>query len=136
MPSLFDKLMEKSVKESEQPSPPAAHTPMVEAVHKQEGPQVSKEEKPQTGLQVKKKARKEENQKTSKPASRQTPEPKNSQSLFPVKLQTGNQVVVRKYTSYLTPECIRGLKRIALESDRKDYEVLIEIVTEYLEKQK
>jgi hypothetical protein len=136
MPSLFDKLMEKSVKESEQTFTPVEHTPQVDSARQHESLQAGKEENKQRSLQVKRKTSKEENQQTSKPASRQTPKPANRQALFPVNLQTGNQVVVRKYTSYLTPECIRGLKRLALESDRKDYEVLIEIVTQYLENQK
>ena len=51
-------------------------------------------------------------------------------------LQTGKPAIIEKYSTYLTPTCKKGLKRIALETDRKDYEVLIEAVEQYLEKLK
>jgi len=44
--------------------------------------------------------------------------------------------MLEKYSTYLTPTCKRGLKPIAFETERKDYEILIEAVEQYLEKQK
>src|SRR6266567_4012805 len=51
-------------------------------------------------------------------------------------LQAGKPARIEKYSTYLTPACKKGLKRIAFETDRKDYEVLIEAVEQYLEKLK
>lgn len=90
----------------------------------------------QTGLPAKKQTSKEANQQTSKHASMQTPKPTNQQTGLPTNPQTGKPFIIEKYSTYLTPECKRGLRRIAFESDRKDYEVLIEAVTQYLESQK
>ena len=67
-------------------------------------------------------------QTTSKPASMQTSKQVN--------LQTGKQVFIEKYSSYLTHEYKKELKRIAWESDRNEYEVLIEAVEEYLAQHK
>src|SRR6266581_3572598 len=67
-------------------------------------------------------------QPTSKPANRQTSKQVN--------LQTGKQVFIEKYSSYLTHEYKRELKRIAFESDRNEYEVLMEAVEQYLVRQK
>jgi hypothetical protein len=41
-----------------------------------------------------------------------------------------------KYSSYLPHEYKKVLKRIALESDRNEYDVLIEVVGQYLTQQK
>ena len=90
----------------------------------------------QTGLQVKKQNIKHANQQISKPASMQTSKPTSTQTRLPTNPQTGNVFIIEKYSTYLTPECKRGLRRIAFESDRKDYEVLIEAVSQYLERQK
>lgn len=78
------------------------------------------------------------------PASMQTNKPTNLQAGKPVNLhvgkqvnlQTGKQVIIEKYSSYLIHEYKRELKRIALETDRNEYEVLIEAVEQYLEKKK
>ena len=91
---------------------------------------------PQTRLQVKKQTNKEVNPQTSKPASMQTSKPTYMQTGLHANPLTGKPVLIEKYSTYLTPECKRGLQRIAFESDRKDYEVLIEAVTQYLERQK
>ena len=53
-----------------------------------------------------------------------------------VNLQTGKQVFIEKYSSYLTHEYKRELKRIAFESDRNEYEVLLEAVEQYIARQK
>lgn len=46
--------------------------------------------------------------------------------------QSSGQVV--KYTTHLKPETIKAVKQIALDTDRKDYEVLQEAVEDYLKK--
>lgn len=90
----------------------------------------------QTGLQINKQTSKEANPQASKPVSTQTTKPVYPQAGLPANLQTGKPAFIKKYSTYLTPECIRGLKRIALETDRKDYDVLIEAVEQFLKKQK
>ena len=82
----------------------------------------------QTGLHA--------NPQTSKDASRQTGIPASMQAGKQVNLQTGKQVFIEKYSSYLTHEYKRELKRIALESDRNEYEVLLEAVEQYVARQK
>ena len=96
--------------------------------------------------------RKQENQLTGKPANLQRSKPASMQATKPVNLQTrlhanlqackqvslqtGKQIMIEKYSSYLPHDYKRTLKRIALETDRKEYEVLIEAVEQYLENQK
>jgi predicted transcriptional regulator len=53
-----------------------------------------------------------------------------------VNLQTGKQVFIEKYSSYLPHDYKRELKRLAFETDRNEYEVLIEAVELYLARQK
>jgi len=72
------------------------------------------------------------NRQTGKEASRQTDKPASMQVGKQVNLQTGKQVFIEKYSSYLTHAYKRELKRIAWESDRNEYEVLIEAVELYL----
>ena len=43
---------------------------------------------------------------------------------------------LKKFSSYLTPESIKDMKRIALEADKKDFEVLQEAVDRYVKKNK
>ena len=76
------------------------------------------------------------NQQTSKDASMQAGKPANIQTSKQVNLQTGKQVLIEKYSSYLTHEYKRELKRIAFESDRNEYEVLMEAVELYLTRQR
>ncbi len=40
--------------------------------------------------------------------------------------------LVEKYTTHLRPETIKAIKRAALESDRKDYEVVQQALDAYL----
>ncbi len=65
-----------------------------------------------------------------KPANQQTSKDDGRQDGPPVRPQAGMQV--RKFTSYLREDSIKAMKRIALESDRKDYEVLQQAVDQYL----
>src|SRR5713226_1170972 len=76
------------------------------------------------------------NLQTSKDASRQAGKHASMQASKRVSLQTGKQVFIEKYSSYLTHEYKRELKRIAFESDRNEYEVLIEAVEHYLARHK
>jgi hypothetical protein len=76
------------------------------------------------------------NQQTGKPVRMQTGKPASMQTSKQVNLQTGKQVFIEKYSSYLTHEYKRELKRIAFESDRNEYEVLIDAVEQYLARQK
>ena len=76
------------------------------------------------------------NQQTSKDVSMQASKPANTQTRLHANPQTGKPVIIEKYSTYLTPDCKRGLKRLALETDRKDYEVLIEAIEQYLDRQK
>src|SRR6266571_1568307 len=76
------------------------------------------------------------NMQTGLHASQQTGKPASMQTSKQVNLQTGKQVFIEKYSSYLTHEYKRELKRIAFESDRNEYEVLLEAVEHYLAKKK
>ena len=93
-------------------------------------------EKHETGKPASKQTRLHANLQTSKDASRQTGKPVSMQTSKPANLQTGKDARVVKFSTYLTPSCKKGLKRIAFETDRKDYEVLIEAVEQYLGKNK
>jgi co-chaperonin GroES (HSP10) len=86
----------------------------------------------QTGLHANLQTGKDASRQTGKPVSMQTGKPTKMQTSKQVSLQTGKQVIIEKYSSYLTHEYKRELKRIAWESDRNEYEVLIEAVEQYL----
>src|SRR6266702_2454235 len=90
----------------------------------------------QTSKQVSQQISLHANMQTSKDASRQAGKPTSLQTGKQVSLQTGKQVFIEKYSSYLPHEYKRELKRIALETDREGYEVLIEAVEQYLTNQK
>lgn len=75
---------------------------------------------------------KEASQQTSLQANQQTSEPTNKHPGLPAN-QQGSKLL-KKFSSYLTEDSLRGLKRIAFETDRKDYEVLQEPVDHYLQK--
>ena len=104
----------------------------------------SKPASPQTDLLVNQQTRKpasvqtrlHANRQTSKYTSSQTDKPASMQAGKQVNLQTGKQVFIQKYSSYLPHEYKRELKRIAFESDRKEYEVLLEAVEQYLTRHK
>ena len=84
--------------------------------------QTGKPVNPQTSLHANRQARKHASTQTSKPVS--------MQARKQVSMQPGKHV--EKYSTYLTRECKQGLRRIAFETDRKDYEILVEAVEEYL----
>src|SRR2546428_9460817 len=103
-----------------QPTPKAKQQDHVEIARKPVSPQ--------TGLHA--------NLQTRKDANRFARKSANQQAGKQVNLQTGKQVIIEKYSSYLTHEYKRELKRIAWESDRNEYEVLIEAVEQYVTRQK
>jgi hemolysin activation/secretion protein len=72
----------------------------------------------------------DENQQTSKPANTQTREPASRLAGQPVSQLAGKPP--KKFSTYLDEQSIKQLKRIAVEEDRKDYEVLQEAVDHYL----
>jgi hypothetical protein len=41
--------------------------------------------------------------------------------------------LVRKYTTHLRPETVKAVRRIAFESERKDYQIVQEALDQYLE---
>ena len=98
--------------------------------------QARKDANLQTGKQVSLQTGLHANLQTSKDASRQTGKPASKQIGKLVSLQTGQQVFIEKYSSYLPHEYKKELKRIALESDRNEYDVLIEVIGHYLTQQK
>ena len=107
-------------KKPAQPAPPPEKLEVAQTT--------SKPASPQTRLHA--------NLQTSKDASRQTGKPASVQTGKQVNLQTGKQVFIEKYSSYLTHEYKRELKRLAFESDRNEYEVLLEAVEQYLTRKK
>jgi hypothetical protein len=92
----------------------------------------SKPASAQTGLHANQQTSKDVNSQAGKPASMQAGKPAKMQTSKQVSLQTGKQLTIEKYSSYLTHEYKRELKRIAWESDRNEYEVLMEAVEQYL----
>ncbi len=98
--------------------------------------QARKDANQQTGKQVSLQTSLHANLQTSKDASRQAGKPTNKQNGKLVSLQTGQQVFIEKYSSYLPHEYKKELKRIALESDRNEYDLLIEVVGHFLAQQK
>ena len=109
---------------------PKPSSPLLEKEVGSASPQqpAGKPEKPVTSLHA--------NLQAGKDASRQTRKPASLQAGKQVNLQTGKQVMIEKYSSYLTHEYKRELKRIAFESDRSEYEVLMEAVEHYLTSRK
>jgi hypothetical protein len=85
-------------------------------------------------LLAKKQTSKLANQHVSVPVNQQTSKEAKKQTSLPVNQQTSK--LLKKFGSYLTEDSLKGLKRIAFETDRKDYEVLQEAVDQYLERNK
>jgi hypothetical protein len=123
-------------KESAPATPPPVKSEPVYSAAQSENQFASKPASTQTSLHANMQTRKPASMQTRKDVSMQTSKPVNQQTRLHANPQTGNQPLIVKYSTYLTPECKRALKRIAFESDRKDYEVLIEAVEQYLGRQK
>src|SRR6266852_4929009 len=115
----FDALTELDKKPT-QPAPLPEKTEPVQLTPPPQGNTVSKPTNQQIGLPANQQARKDANQQTGKQ----------------VRLQTGIQIFIEKYSSYLPHEHKKELKRIALESDRNEYKVLLEAVEQYLTRQR
>lgn len=115
---------------------PPANPPANQLTGKPASTQADLQVNQQTPKPARKQTRLRANMQTRKDAKMQTGKPANPQASKQVNLQTGKQVFIEKYSSYLTHEYKRALKRIALESDRNEYEVLIEAVEQYLARQK
>jgi len=49
------------------------------------------------------------------------------------KVDKTTNLQVDKYTTHLKPESIRAIKRLAFESDRKDYQIVQEAINAYIE---
>jgi len=69
--------------------------------------------------------------KTTKP---QTVKTTSKQVVKPVTPQTDKQVkpLIVKYTTHLQPSLIKAIKQLALDTDKKDYEVVGEAIEKYL----
>ena len=139
----FDDLLTLDKKPA-QPPPLPEKTEPVQLTPPPLGDTVSKSTNQQIGLPANLQARKDANLQsgkqislqTSKDASRQTGKPAKKRTGKLVSLQSGKQVFIEKYSSYLPHEHKKELKRIALESDRNEYEVLLEAVEQYLTRQR
>ena len=122
---------------SEKATPiPAAPPPTDQRASKPANPQTDLHANMQSSKPASTQTRLHANQQASKHAKMQTGKPANMQAGKQVNLQTGKQVIIEKYSSYLPHEYKKELKRIALESDREGYEVLIEAVEHYLARRK
>src|SRR6266700_107575 len=123
----FDALTELDKKPA-QPAPLPEKTEPVQLTPPPQGNTVSKPTNQQIDLPANQQARKDANKQAGKPTNVQTGKL--------VSLQTGIQIFIEKYSSYLPHEHKKELKRIALESDRNEYEVLLEAVEQYLTRQR
>jgi hypothetical protein len=134
MPSLYDKLMEKTVKESQQASPPMAHTPQEEMTRKPENQPAR--------LLANQQISKEENQQTTKPANQQGSKPANIQTSKEIKKQSSKLAhqqstkEKKKYGTYLREDSILSIQLHAVQTHRKDHEVVQDIIDLYFEKRK
>ena len=97
-------------------------------------PSVKSEPFQPTSLSEKQVASKPANQRTSKEANQQTGLPPNQQGGKPANQQASKSL--KKFSSYLTEESLKALKRRAFDAERKDYEMLQEAVDYYLASQK
>lgn len=107
----------------------------------QDNKQTDKDVNPQTGLpanqqigkNASKQSGKEVNKQVDKKDSKLAGKEAKKQTSLEENLQTGKQVV--KYSTYLSEDLIKKIKYKALDTDRKDYEVLEDIVEGYFKKE-
>ena len=97
---------------------PLAQREVVEPVDMYTNPQVDKTTRPQAGNDTSVQADEATNPLADKTTSRLVDKK--------IKPQVG------KYTTHLRPETIKGIKRAALDSDRKDYDVVQAALAQYL----
>jgi hypothetical protein len=121
----FDALTNFNTEPEPPQSPPPPAQPLPSSLEK---PAADLSGHQQTGIPAKMQTRKDANLQTSKPV--------NVQTGLHANLQARKPALIEKYSTYLTSACKKGVKRIAFETDRKDYEVLIEAVEQYLAKRK
>ena len=69
-------------------------------------------------------------------ADPQAPDPLPENEIVRLLAKKQTSKTLKKFGSYLTEESLKDLKRIAFETDRKDYDVLQEAVDQYLERNK
>ena len=97
---------------------PLGQREVVEPVNMYTSPQGDKSTNPQVDEITSREVDISTNQQVGKPTSTQTSKPAKP--------------LVEKYTTHLRPETIKAIKRLAVESDRKDYEVVQQALDEYL----
>ena len=97
---------------------PLPQREVVEPVDMYTNPQVEKSTSPQHGKDTSVQAHEATNPLVDKTTSRQVGKKMKPQ--------------VEKYTTHLRPETIKAIKRAALDSDRKDYEVVQAALDQYL----
>ncbi len=79
------------------------------------------------------------NQQTSKQGNMQTSKQVNQQTDLPANRQTGKQVNMlstkekRKYSTYLTEESVVAIQLQAIQTKRKDHEIVQEAIDRYFE---
>lgn len=73
--------------------------------------------------------------KTHKPESTQVHKPTSVQTDKDTKPQTVKETSpqVVKYTTHLTPETVKAVKQRALDTDKKDYQVIQEALDQFLQ---
>ncbi len=97
---------------------PLAQREVVEPVNMYTSPQEDKATNPQVDKVTSSQVDIPINQQVGKHTSTQTRKPAKP--------------LLEKYTTHLRPETIKAIKRLAVESDRKDYEVVQQALDEYL----
>ncbi len=120
MPSLFDKLMENTVKESQQTAPSVTHTPQEKITRKPESPKTPFPDLMKSRNPEIPKNRKEENPKGGNPETRNT----RNQDTFKVP----------KYYTQLPQALQDEIKVYAIRHKLKDYEVVTQAIEEFFKK--
>jgi len=88
------------------------------------------------GLHAKKQTSLPANQQAGMEVNLQTSIPVSKQTSLPANQQADKKVGIEKFSSYLRPDYRKELKRVALDEDKKDYEILEEAIAHYLQTRK
>jgi len=91
-------------------------------------PQVDERVSPQVHKTTRRQIGKSPDRQTHNPASSYVDKPTSPQ------VDTKTKPLVRKYTTHLRPETVKAVRRIAFESERKDYQIVQEALDQYLER--
>ena len=87
---------------------------------------------------VSKETRKQVGTETSGQVSKDTNKQEDEPAYFYVSEETmkqGNKPTnIKRYSTYLNRDAIKAVRRIAFESDRKDYEIVQDAIDEYLKR--